>query len=242
MNSIGIGTRASVLPVLGFILLAVTTHATFAQFQGDDDYRLRRLDEGVFECADIIGRVFHDENKNGLLDRGEPGVGGAQLVSVRGLVINTDAYGRYHITCAAKPALGTGSTFILSLNKDSLPQGSQVISDNPAAVTLTRGRAVQVNYAVVLGPRVIRVDVSADAFRRGTTELRAEWAAQLPGLIEALKQQKSSLTLFYATDRGEAALGPSRLNALEALVRQRWDAAGHPYALDVNFDFPRQRQ
>lgn len=220
---------------------AVWTAEAAAQFQ-QDDFRLRRLDEGVFECADIIGRVFDDTNRNGAYDPGEPGVGGAQIVSVEGFVITTDAYGRYHLTCAAKPAFSTGSTFILRLNEASLPQGSTVLSENPVAVRLTRGRAHQINYAVALGPQAVRVDVSARAFSPGSLTLRQEWAAQLPGLIEALKRRQSSLTLFYSTADGEAELGPQRLDALAALVRSRWDAGGGPYPLVITYDFPRRRQ
>ncbi|MFK8016954.1 MAG: hypothetical protein AB8G17_16115 [Gammaproteobacteria bacterium] len=50
-----------------------------------------------FEQTTIIGKVFADDNENGFQDEGEVGIPGVRLATVEGLLMETDAYGRYHI-------------------------------------------------------------------------------------------------------------------------------------------------
>ncbi len=75
----------------------------------------------TFDCSDIIGKVFDDKNLNGYQDKGERGIGGVRLATVRGLLITTDPHGRFHVTCAAVPDEQRGSNFILKLVNAACP-------------------------------------------------------------------------------------------------------------------------
>ena len=77
---------------------------------------MRIIPDPDFDCTDILGKVFDDRNVNGIQDKGEPGLPGVRLVTVRGLLVTTDSFGRYHITCPMIANEDRGSNFILKLD------------------------------------------------------------------------------------------------------------------------------
>ncbi|MCK4867040.1 MAG: hypothetical protein KAT39_03240, partial [Alphaproteobacteria bacterium] len=89
--------------------------------------------------------------RNGYRDEGEPGVPGVRIATARGLLITTDAFGRYHIACATVPNEERGSNFILKVDERTLPAGYHATSENPRVVRLTRGKAVRANFGVAPG-------------------------------------------------------------------------------------------
>ena len=102
----------------------------------------------VFDCSELIGKVFQDIDGDGYQDEGEPGVPSVRLVTVNGQQITTDEYGRYHIACAAVPDARIGSNYVLKLDPRTLPLGWQTISENPRSIRLTRGKMGELNFAV----------------------------------------------------------------------------------------------
>ena len=79
-----------------------------------------RLAEAVFDCGDIIGKVFDDRNRNGYQDEGEPGLPGVRIATVRGLLVTTDPYGRFSVGCADIPDADIGTNFIMKLDARTL--------------------------------------------------------------------------------------------------------------------------
>ncbi|MEM9813924.1 MAG: hypothetical protein AAF913_14775, partial [Pseudomonadota bacterium] len=138
------------------------TTGTLVTGQASADVRL--LADPVFECSDVIGKVFDDKNANGRQDAGEAGIKGARVVGVDGLIMTTDAHGRYHVPCAALPKSG-GSNFILKLDTRSLPTGARLTTENPHVVRVTPGKMVKLNFGVAQ-LRVVRIDLSRAAFDR----------------------------------------------------------------------------
>ena len=102
----------------------------------------------VFDCSELLGKVFEDTNRNGYQDEGEPGVPGARVATVNGQLVTTDEYGRYHIACAAVPDARIGSNFVLKLDPRSLPLGWEPTTDNPRSIRLTRGKFGELNFGV----------------------------------------------------------------------------------------------
>lgn len=102
----------------------------------------------VFDCSELLGKVFEDRNRNGYQDEGEPGVPGARVATVNGQLVTTDEYGRYHIACAAVPDARIGSNFVLKLDPRSLPLGWEPTTDNPRSIRLTRGKFGELNFGV----------------------------------------------------------------------------------------------
>jgi large repetitive protein len=102
----------------------------------------------VFDCSELLGKVFEDTNRNGKQDENEPGVPGVRLVTVNGQLITTDEFGRYHIACAAVPDARIGSNFVLKVDTRTLPLGWDTTADNPRSIRLTRGKFGELNFGV----------------------------------------------------------------------------------------------
>jgi large repetitive protein len=100
----------------------------------------------VFDCAEVLGKVFEDSNRNGYQDAGERGLPAVRLATVNGQLITTDSFGRYHITCAAVPDARIGSNFVLKVDPRTLPAGYELTQDNPQSIRLTRGKFAELNF------------------------------------------------------------------------------------------------
>lgn len=100
-----------------------------------------------FSCADIIGIVFEDQNRNGIHDRFERGLPGIAIASTNGAWVMTDRLGRFSFPCALTPGR-FGSSLALKLDPRSLPLGSRVTTHNPAVIQATAGRVHRVSFGV----------------------------------------------------------------------------------------------
>ena len=193
---------------------------------------VRIMPSPLFDCGEIIGKVFDDRNGNGYQDDGEPGIAGARVATVNGLLITADQHGRYHVTCAAVPNARIGSNFILKLDPRSLPGGYQITTENPRVVRLTRGKISELNFGARV-QKAITLELTDAAFETGGTALRAEWQGQLHGLIADVRVQPSTIRLHYAAASAGDALGDDRLKALADQIQLLWREAGEDSELII---------
>lgn len=114
------------------------------------DVAIEVENDALFDLTTIIGKVFHDKNKNGVQDEGEIGIPGAKVVSATGEIITTDRYGRYHLAAVESGRNDRGTNFILKLDVDSLPEGSKLTTENPRVQRLTSGVMTKFNFGVSL--------------------------------------------------------------------------------------------
>lgn len=102
----------------------------------------------VFTMSTQIGKVFHDRNGNGYQDYYEEGIPGVRLVSVTGLLIETDGYGRFHIAETSVQKLHSGQNFIIKLDTSSLPQGANLTTENPRVVRNLSASMNKINFGI----------------------------------------------------------------------------------------------
>jgi uncharacterized repeat protein (TIGR01451 family) len=188
--------------------------------------------EHVFDCGEVIGRVFHDINGNGYADEGEPGIPGAKVVTVNGLIITSDKHGRFHVACADLPRADIGSNFILKLDVASLPQGFVLTTENPRDVRLTRGKVTKLNFGVQKSCDV-RLDIRRDAFQTNSTKLKPKWSQGITDLADVLQNCPGKLTIVYSCGQ-YAPIADERLRVVEDAVLAKWSEGGAPYDLDIN--------
>jgi uncharacterized repeat protein (TIGR01451 family) len=188
--------------------------------------------EPIFDCSEIIGRVFDDKNRNGYQDEGEPGLPGARLATVSGLLVTTDSHGRFHLPCAAMPDQRIGANFIMKLDVRTLPTGYSVTTENPRVVRLTAGKMTSIDFGASIG-RVVHLELRGEAFVTGGAELRPEWSQGLDELVSLLGEEPSSLRVSYVDTQTGEALATQRMRGLEHDIVGRWRAAGHRTALDI---------
>ncbi|MCB1420607.1 MAG: DUF11 domain-containing protein, partial [Notoacmeibacter sp.] len=189
------------------------------------------LPEAVFDCSDVIGKVFDDKNGNGYQDQGEPGLAGVRVATVRGLLITTDQFGRYHVPCAELPDQETGSNFILKLDTRTLPTGYRLTTENPRVVRLTAGKMVEMNFGASLG-REVRLDLKDAAFAPGSVQLKDNWKAGLEKLAGILAERWSHLLVVYVSAEDRALIG-DRMHEVEREIRALWKQRGEPYELHI---------
>ena len=191
---------------------------------------VRMIPDPDFDCTDILGKVFDDRNGNGVQDDGEPGLPGVRLATARGLLITTDAEGRYHITCPMIPNEDRGSNFIVKLDDRTLPTGYRVTSGNPETVRLTRGKFARLNFGAGLH-RVVRLDLNGEAF--DGEALRPEFEQQFEGLIATLAERPSVLRLAYAAQGESADLIKDRVAQVRRRLQDRWNDERGRYRLVI---------
>ena len=191
--------------------------------------------ESVFQCSHIIGRVFDDLDKDGYYDDGEPGLGGVRVVSVNGLLITTDEFGRYHVACDVIPADRIGSNYILKLDDRTLPTGYSVTSENPRVVRVTQGKLAKINFAATR-LRTINVELNDSSFKGNSENLTRSALTDIGKVLPILEEERSILKLNYQSQGQKTQLQRSRIESVKALIKKAWKSRKRPYKLDVETD------
>ena len=139
-NKEGFMTLKKLIQMLMASSLVITAHYTCATPSSA---------EPVFSRSTVIGKVFHDINRNGIQDSKEPGLPGIRLATATGLVLETDGYGRFHIPDIEFTQAFTGRNFILKVDPTSLPIGAKISSGNPRVIRIGRALAMNaINFTV----------------------------------------------------------------------------------------------
>ena len=187
--------------------------------------------EPVFDCGDIVGKVFDDVNENGYQDDGEPGLPGVRIATVRGSLVTTDKHGRFHVACADLPDSRIGSNYIMKLDPRTLPTGYRITTENPRVIRLTAGKMSTLNFGASIG-RVVRLDLTDGAFENGKTTLRPQWEKGLDNLIKALEAEPSTLRVGYAATV-DNKLAKARIKSIEEEITGRWKSVRGRYELNI---------
>lgn len=194
---------------------------TASAVSGEASATVRVVPDPTFDCTDVIGKVFDDKNLNGVQDTGEKGIPNTRVVTARGLIVTSDEHGRFHVTCAAVPDEVRGSNFILKLDERSLPSGYRVTTENPRVQRITRGKMSTFNFGATIH-RVVRLDVADGVFESDSTTMRRQWRPRVGLLLEQLQSNPSILRISYLADVEDASLVKRRLDALEAMISDKW--------------------
>jgi len=205
---------------------------TGAVLSGEATATVRVVPDPTFDCTDVTGKVFDDANRNGFQDPGEQGLPGIRLVTARGLTATTDAYGRYHITCATTPVEGRGSNFVLKLDDRTLPSGYRTSTQPLRVERATRGKALKINFGASIY-RVVSLDLADAVFEPDTTEIRLQWQPRVQLLLEELRKAPSVLRLSYLAEIEDAQLVERRLSAVRQQVLNAWKAMDGAYQLTI---------
>jgi len=77
----------------------------------------------------------------------EDGIPGVRLITVDGILVETDEFGRYHVP-DEWILRKNGKNFIIKVDEDTLPQGMKVISENPRVRRITPNGLNKFNFSV----------------------------------------------------------------------------------------------
>ncbi len=193
---------------------------------------VRLIPDTTFDCTDVTGKVFADNNRNGYQDGDEAGLAGVRVVSARGLAATSDAHGRFHITCAITPNEGRGSNFVLKLDDRTLPSGFRASTRTVQIKRATRGKALHFSFGASIH-RVVGLDLADAVFEPGSTELRRLWQPRLGLLLEELRKAPSILRLSYLGDVEDPQLVEQRVAAIKQQIAASWAELACCYELVV---------
>ena len=185
----------------------------------------------TFDCTDVIGKVFDDADRDGIQDEGEPGLAGVRLATVRGLLVTTDAHGRYHITCAVVPREDRGSNFVLKLDDRTLPSR---LPDDHATDPASSGRRAVRHSAISFGAsiqRVVGIDMADRRLRSPATSgaSRAVEAADRDAARRAREGSPRSCDCPIVADVEEARprrSGRTRRPSRSCIKKAAWKKRG----------------
>jgi hypothetical protein len=119
---------------------------------------------------------------------------------------------------------------VLKLDIRTLPTGYDLTTHNPAIVRLTAGKMAELNFGAAIGHQA-RLDISAKGFMPDGLTPTPAVESGLDTLITLLRQSPSTVILNYEGKIGEPSM--SRLDAVAAELKRRWDQAGAPYPLEI---------
>lgn len=160
----------------------------------------------------IVGTVFGDTNLNGYQDDGEPGIPGVRVATVEGLLVETDAYGRYHLAGIDGGFAERGRNFIVKVDPATLPEGATFTTENPRVMRITGGLMNQINFGIGLpgakGERLypIRVKIAEVFFRENSDQVAPEFEPALRELAARLVRHGGGKLFIAGNDVANCAV------------------------------------
>ncbi len=218
--------------------IAAVYDAGGAQISNTARATLEIIPEPIFDCSTVIGRVFKDDNQNGYINDGEGGVPAVRLVTPNGWEVTTDAYGRYHIPCAAIPDEQRGSNFTLKLDPRSLPTGYRITSENPRTIRLTQGKMKQANFGVDIS-QVLRVELKDGLFAANDNNVPDALASQLEKLLPYMQKKPTIIRISYRNSAIEENAQRERMKGIKAVLEDMREANNITYEVSFEADIVR---
>jgi uncharacterized repeat protein (TIGR01451 family) len=195
--------------------------ATGTPLSAEASATVRLVPDPTFDCTDLTGKVFNDNNRDGYQSDGEEGLAAVRVVTGKGLVATTDSYGRYHITCAAVPNESRGSNFVLKLDDRTLPTGFRASTRRVQVQRATRGKALKINFGASIH-RVVGIDIADAVFEPNSVEIREQWKPRVELLLEELKKAPAVLRLSYVADIEDEPLVERRVDKFKSDIMKAW--------------------
>jgi len=170
----------------------------------------------------ILGTVFDDRDGDGRQDEGERGIPGVRIASVEGLIMETDAYGRYHLAGVPAGDWSRGRNFILKVDAATLPPGSQFTTENPRVRRITPGIPVRFDFGVRLpegeiGPGKSETDIELGEvlFEAGSATVKPEYAPLFANIAGKLREYDGGRVTITAQAEAES-IAFARASAVQA--------------------------
>ena len=153
----------------------------------------------------------------------EPGLAGVRVATTSGLVMETDAFGRYHLAGMEGPPLW-GRNEVFKVDETTLPEGATFTTENPRVVQLTPGLMTKVNFGVQLPvlpvpEKIVSVKLGEVFFEAGEDAIRPDSLPVIDQMAEpALRREPGAVAFAMREQSGHAE---RRLRAGEIRSRVR---------------------
>ncbi|MEG3790167.1 Ig-like domain-containing protein [Lysobacter sp. CCNWLW3] len=172
--------------------------------------------------------VSYTIRNEGIDERGIPGV---RIASVEGLIMQTDAYGRYHLEGISGGDAARGRNFILKVDQATLPPGTVFTTENPRVRRVTQGVPTRFDFGVKLPAGEIRgggsqtdVELGEVMFEAGSDQVKSDYAPMFGKIAQRLREADGGSVTIAAQAEGEA-LAFARAHAVRAALSKELEPA-----------------
>lgn len=122
----------------------------------------------------------------------EIGVPGVRLATAAGLIMETDAYGRYHLAGVDVANFARGRNFIIKLDPATLPDGARITTENPRVQRITQGLMNRLDFGVQLPEqtvpgKIMEIELGMLFFEKESAEIKDEYRPLLREMADELK-------------------------------------------------------
>ncbi|ROU07236.1 DUF7507 domain-containing protein [Lysobacter enzymogenes] len=165
--------------------------------------------------------VSYTIRNNGIEERGIPGV---RIASVEGLIMETDAYGRFHLEGIEGGNASRGRNFILKVDQATLPPGSVFTTENPRVRRITQGIPTRFDFGVKLPPGEVSgaksetdVELGEVMFESGSAKVKESYAPMFAQIAGRLRDAGGG-SVTVSAQAEEEALAFARARAVQAAL------------------------
>ncbi len=165
----------------------------------------------------------------------ESGIPGVRLGTVSGLLVETDAHGRYHIADIDPGGKARGRNFIVKVDPVTLPAGSTFSTENPRVLRITGGLMNRINFGVRLpdqlaAEKTAHIRLGEVFFEFDSDGIRPEYRQKLEQIAEAIRHYRCGVITItgHADARGTTeynqALGERRASSVKRALGELLDS------------------
>ncbi len=169
-------------------------------------------------------RVDYVIENAGVDERGIPGV---RIASVEGLLVETDQFGRYHLTGIDGGRWERGRNFILKVDPATLPPGTVFSTDNPLLRRVTPGLPVRFDFGVKLpagliegGTQPVELELGEVLFDPESASLRGAYLPVIEKMAAQIREHGAGEVVIAANGEREALAFDRAKAVREALLAQ----------------------
>jgi uncharacterized repeat protein (TIGR01451 family) len=166
-------------------------------------------------------RVDYVLRNEGVAERGVPGV---RIATVDGLLVETDAFGRFSLQGVEAGNSGRGSNFIMKVDPVTLPPGTEFTTRNPLVRRITPGLPVRMDFGARLPPgrvgggsRRQEIEIGEILFRAGSATVRSDYAPVITRMAEQVRAHPDT-EIVIAANGESSGLAYDRAKAVQSAL------------------------
>ncbi|OTG64967.1 hypothetical protein B9T25_12880, partial [Acinetobacter sp. ANC 4470] len=161
----------------------------------------------------------------------EKGIPGVRIASVEGILMETDQFGRYHLTGVNGGNWDRGRNFILKVDSSTLPLDAEFTTNNPLLRRITPGLPVRFDFGVHTQPELLQgksvvtdLELGEVLFEPNKAVVREKYFPVFKTIAEKVEQFHGGNLTIMATGEHEA-LAFSRAQAVQNELKKNLSQA-----------------
>ncbi|NVJ65995.1 MAG: DUF11 domain-containing protein, partial [Gammaproteobacteria bacterium] len=183
-------------------------------------------------------RVDYVISNLGITERGIPGV---RIATVEGYIIETDAYGRFHLNAIEVDNFGRGQNFIMKVDPATLPKGSSFTTENPRVKRITQGMPASFDFGIKIpepkpaasAPKAVEIELGTILFEDNSAEIKSSYQPLLEKMAAKINQYEAGVISFDGHGGGLGIAFDRAIKVRDALMPMVNSKATENFAVSI---------